>query len=58
MTLVAEKRRTVLGAADPRLAPPVPAKSLVKDYKAAAKDLDIELMPWQLIAARFLTQSV
>jgi hypothetical protein len=39
----------------PRLAPPVPARSLIAEYRAAAAELGIELMPWQDFAARFLT---
>jgi hypothetical protein len=43
------------GHATPRLAPPLPAKSLLPEYTAAAKELGIELMPWQKIAARYMT---
>jgi hypothetical protein len=39
----------------PRRAPPVPAVSLIKEYRAAAEELGIELMPWQDFAARYLT---
>ncbi len=56
MTLaVRERRRKVAGIADPRLAPPVPVASQVEAYKTGAKDLGLRLMPWQVIAARFLT---
>jgi len=43
------------GVSAPRLAPPVPAKTLLSDYRAAAKELKIKLMPWQETAARYLT---
>ena len=43
------------GTTDPRIAPPVPIASLVKDYRAAAKGLRIKLLAWQDIAARYLT---
>lgn len=39
----------------PRLAPPVPALSLVDDFVQAAAELGIELMPWQEYASRYLT---
>lgn len=57
MALAAPKARTATlkGSTTPRLAPPVPAKSLVKEYEAAAKELGIDLMPWQRLAARYLT---
>ena len=43
------------GIAVPRLAPPTPARSLLADYEAAARELGIRLMPWQRIAARYMT---
>ncbi len=45
----------VKGSASPRLAPPIPARSLLREYEAAAKELGIKLMPWQRTAARYLT---
>ncbi len=44
----------LVGSASPRIAPPVPARSLLKEYQAAAKELGIKLMPWQILAARYL----
>lgn len=49
------KAATAKGSTEPRLAPPVPAKSLLPEYEAAAKDLGIKLMPWQRYTGRFLT---
>lgn len=51
----AARKRPTLGIADPRLAPPIPVAGLIKEYRAAAKDLGLSLMPWQQIAARYLT---
>jgi hypothetical protein len=42
------------GITSPRIAPPVPAKSLVNEWKAAAAELSIEPMAWQTLAARYL----
>lgn len=39
----------------PRIAPPVPALSLIAEFKAAAAELGIELMPWQEHAGRYAT---
>jgi hypothetical protein len=44
----------VLGKVEPALAPPLPAKSKLREYEAAAKALHIKPMPHQLIAARYL----
>jgi len=43
------------GHTAPRIAPPMPARSLIREYDAAAKELGIKLMPWQRIAARYIT---
>lgn len=43
------------GVTAPRIAPPLPAKSLIREYEAAAAELGISLMPWQKTAARYLT---
>lgn len=45
----------VRGHALPRIAPPVPAKSLWRDYAAAAQELGIRMMPWQRTAVRYIT---
>lgn len=43
------------GVTAPRVAPPVPLRSLLADYDRAADALGLELMPWQKVAARYLT---
>jgi len=44
----------LLGRVEPTFAPPVPARSLLKAYEAAARELGIKLMPHQRLAARYL----
>jgi len=46
------------GSTEPRLAPPVPAKSVLAEYEAAAAELGIKLMPWQRLAGRYITGRV
>jgi phage terminase large subunit-like protein len=46
--------RTLTGHAKPRIAPPTPARSLVKDFEAAADSVKLDLMPWQRTAGRYL----
>lgn len=48
-------RSALTGRVNPRIAPPIPAKSLLKEYEVAAKSLGIDLMPWQRVAARYMT---
>lgn len=48
-------RRKIKGSTEPRLAPPVPAKSRLAEYEACAKELGLTLMPWQRLAARYMT---
>lgn len=50
----ADSRRELTGRAKPRIAPPTPARSRLPEFEAAAADLDIELMPHQKYAARFI----
>lgn len=52
---VALKVREVYGTAEPRIAPPLPARTLVKEYIATAKRIGIKLYPWQKIAAQYIT---
>lgn len=52
---VRPSRRVVKGITAPRLAPPVPARSLVREYEAEATELGIALYPWQKLAARYMT---
>ena len=47
----------LLGASDPRIAPPVPAKSRLAEYEAAARKCGLVLMPWQRTAARYFMAS-
>jgi hypothetical protein len=44
----------LLGHAYPRVAPPIPARSDLRAYQDTAKTLNISLMPWQEVAARYL----
>jgi phage terminase large subunit-like protein len=57
--MVAEAQRLpatrLRGAISPRLAPPIPAKSDLAEYEKAAAELGIRLMPWQKVAARYIT---
>lgn len=47
--------KPLTGRTKPRIAPPTPARSLVKEYEAQANEIGIELIPWQREAARYLT---
>jgi hypothetical protein len=58
MALAHAARSDRHGIAKPRIAPPVPARSLLAEYEATAADLGITLMPWQRIAARYMTATV
>jgi hypothetical protein len=42
------------GRATPRLRPPTPARSLLKDWEAEASGIGIELFPWQRTVGRYL----
>ena len=57
MTMVAEKPRSRpkhRGRVTPRLAPPVPVRSDLKAYQAVAREVGVDLMPWQENAARYI----
>jgi hypothetical protein len=41
--------------AKPRLAPPIPALSLIDGFVSAASEIGLEPMPWQQHAARYVT---
>jgi len=43
------------GISSPRIAPPMPVRSAIREYTAAAKELGIRLMPWQRIGAHYIT---
>ena len=49
------KKDALLGRDLPRVAPPVPARSGLREFRATAAGLGISLMPWQETAARYLT---
>jgi hypothetical protein len=56
MTLApADMAHALEGFIAPRIAPPLPAKSLLDEYRATATGIDLTLMPWQLLASRYLT---
>jgi phage terminase large subunit-like protein len=55
MAATAPKRRSDVGVTAPRLAPPVPAKTLLTEFTQAGADMGIELMPWQQLAGRYVT---
>lgn len=57
MTAVRERavHSVLRGHAKPRVAPPVPARSDVKGFRAAATEMGITLMAWQEEAARYIT---
>lgn len=48
------ERGVQLGRAKPRLAPPVPARSLWRDAAERAAELGIVFMPWQCEAERYI----
>ncbi len=43
------------GHSAPRIAPPRPMRSELAAFVQAAKDMDIDLMPWQIVAAEYIT---
>ena len=56
MTVLAPKpSETVVGVQTPRIAPPVPATSLVDLFVKTAKGANVNLLPWQQTAGRYLT---
>jgi hypothetical protein len=50
-------RKVLVGREHPRLAPPTPARSQVKDFSATAKSVGITLLPWQTVVGRYLYAS-
>ncbi len=46
--------KAVKGHASPRIAPPRPVRSTVKDFRDAATACGIDLMPWQVSAATYI----
>lgn len=54
--MIAEATRStaVVGRSKPRIAPPRPVRSTVAEFRAAAADCGIALMPWQDVAATYI----
>lgn len=50
-----KSRRPLVGSPLPRISPPVPLRHELARYREFAKDLDIEPMPWQDTATKYLT---
>ena len=46
--------KTLFGKEKPRIAPPVPARSMVKEFEAVALELGFELFPWQKVSGRYM----
>lgn len=44
----------LIGQAKPRIGPPTPARSDVKDFEAQAKKIKLDLFPWQSTVGRYL----
>jgi hypothetical protein len=58
MAVAAPNSRNVLvGREHPRLAPPTPARSQIKDFQETAKGVGIKLLPWQTVVGRYLYAS-
>jgi len=53
----ADWRKALEGFVVPRIAPPLPAKSSIEDFRATAAGVGISLMPWQEVAGRYLMAS-
>jgi hypothetical protein len=52
--MAAPEAPPLVGRDRPRIAPPLPARSQVKDLEAAATDIGITLLPWQRCVGRYL----
>lgn len=52
---VGRRRKPLLGTPKPRIAPPMPARSLIKELDVHAAALGLSLMEWQRIAGRYMT---
>jgi hypothetical protein len=53
--MLATAPQTTFGHASPRIAPPRPLRSALDEFRLAAADLGIVLMPWQEVAATYIT---
>lgn len=49
------RRKSPIGSPRPRVAPPTPARTGVKEFIATAESIGLDLWPWQREAARYLT---
>jgi hypothetical protein len=54
VTLAKPKAARIVGVSAPRVAPPSPASAGGKEFDKLAKGMDIDLMPWQNVAGRYL----
>lgn len=50
-----KRQKAQVGSPLPRLAPPVPARTGLDDFTTGATKLGIDLWPWQITAAKYLT---
>jgi hypothetical protein len=56
MAIPKERAAPILRGHDrPRIAPPMPARSEVKAFALVAKEMGIDLMPWQSVSSRYIT---
>ena len=55
MSVPKPKPMIIYGHERPRVGPPLPARSGVASFREVATDLGITLMPWQEVAASYLT---
>jgi hypothetical protein len=55
MSMTARKAtKPLFGSEKPRLAPPMPARSRLTEFTTAARDLGMELIPWQKLFGRYI----
>ena len=54
LAVLATAPKAAKGHATPRIAPPRPVRSTVKEFKDAAAECGIVLMPWQVTAATYI----
>jgi hypothetical protein len=50
----ATRRKAPVGHQRPRIAPPLPARSRIKEFVEASERLNLTLMPWQKLTGRYL----
>lgn len=54
MPAVAPDTRSPKGRTQPTMAPPLPARSLLREWKEAAASANLKPLPWQDVAARYM----